>query len=99
MPRDCRLWPWEIYLEFADDPIVKDTGFSCVAPGSSLEPVGRRSGGGDRFQLSENFLMSCSEMEWNEMIVSFPSLEVFEYRWSSGLSGNLYNRSKHQRDA
>ena len=32
-------------------------------------------------------------MEWNEMIVSFPSLEVFEYRWSSGLSGNLYNRS------
>lgn len=43
--------------EFADDPIVEDpTGFSCVAPGSSLEPVGRSSGEETDFILFFYFL-------------------------------------------
>lgn len=72
--------------EFAEDPTVHDlTGFSCAAPGSSLEPGGRSCREEADVSSIKTFLVIRAVQKGNGIVVSFPLLEVFKYRLSSGL--------------
>lgn len=74
------------------------TSSSCVATGSTLEPVGRSYREEVDVSSIKNFLMVRATRKWNGIVVSLPLLEVSKYMPSSGLSGKLYDRSRHQRD-
>lgn len=88
----------KLVSKFSEDPpVTVPTGFSCLAPRSSLEPVGRAAGRRDGLQLNKELSPGKSCPKWNGIVVSSLPLEVFKYRLSSDLCGKLYCRPKHQR--
>lgn len=66
VPREDGLWAWRCVTEFAEDHCDNPHGFSCVVPGSCLEPVGRSCREKGQIQLNKKLShgKSSPEVEW-----------------------------------